>query len=499
MVAPYDGYTTQYGYFEIRCKMPAGGGGGHVAFWMVGTQADARADGSGSLQTGEIDIIETPFYAPNVHYPRVFSWTDEDLTTWYDSVPLEGDYVNDWHTYAMDWTPEYLAFYVDGVEVSRTEQSPQYEMCMILSMYIDDDPTDDYVFGVPSDVYPKVWEIDYVRVYKDENGYPNGVTKPTDPVPDEIIPEDPDINELEGLTNLAVGASASASANMPNSGSASDINRINDGKKNEDSYARFLDGTEFQNDWLQLNWAEPITLDRVALYNQFSGQAPTQWEVLVTTDGETWTSVGEIKDPEWSDDRMEGKILKFEKQENVIAVRIQIKAANVIWGHYTVYEIEVFDTSAKDTSDGWVNHSVDATVSVSANMPSDGGNSNIYRVSDGEANEHSYYRGADGTECVDDYVEFLWEAPITASKVTLYNQYSGQAPTAWDILVTTDGETWNKVAEISGVEWSEDQMEGKALDFVLQENVVGLRVQIKAANLIWGGYTIYGIDILSHE
>ena len=100
MVAPYNGYTTQYGYFEIRCKLPAGGGGGHVAFWMVGTQADARADGSGSLQTGEIDIIETPFYEPNVHYPRVFSWTDEDLTTWYDAVPLEGDYVNDWHTFA---------------------------------------------------------------------------------------------------------------------------------------------------------------------------------------------------------------------------------------------------------------------------------------------------------------------------------------------------------------------------------------------------------------
>lgn len=496
MVAPYNGYTTQYGYFEIRCKLPAGGGGGHVAFWMVGTQADARADGSGSLQTGEIDIIETPFYEPNVHFPRVFSWTDEDLTTWYDAVPLEGDYVNDWHTFALDWRPEYLAFYVDGVEVSRTEQSPQYEMCMILSMYINDNPNDNYVFGLPSDVYPKVWEIDYVRVYKDENGYPNGVTKPTDPVPDEIIPENPDMNELDGLYNLALDATVTASDAMSKEGTASDLKRINDGMKNEHSYARFADGTELVDDWLQLNWAEPISLNRVVLYNQFSGQAPTQWEVLVSTDGEAWTSVGEIKNPEWSDDRMDGIVLKFDKQDNVVAVRVKIKMANIIWGHYCVYEIEAFDTSKKIPLK---NHSIDATVSVSENMPCDDGSSDINRVADGVANEHSYYRTADGTECVDDYVQFLWENPVSVNKVVFYNQWSGQAPTAWDILVTTDGETWNKVAEIKDVEWSEGDLEGKTLEFALQENIVGLRVQIKAANLIWGGYSIYGIDIFGTE
>ena len=166
----YKGYTTQYGYFEIRCKMPSCDGGGHVAFWMQGARKDTE-DGKGSVQTGEIDILETPFYAPNAHFTRVFQWTDENLTDWYKGIPLEGDYVNEWHTFALDWRPEYLAFYVDGVEVSRTEQSPQYEVYLILSMYIDNGTDTDYVFGPPSDIYPKEWEIDYVRVYKDENGY----------------------------------------------------------------------------------------------------------------------------------------------------------------------------------------------------------------------------------------------------------------------------------------------------------------------------------------
>jgi hypothetical protein len=56
---------------------------------------------------------------------------------------------------------------VDGVEVARTEQAPQYEMCMILSMYVAPGTWT----GEPNDVYPKTWDIDYVRVYKAEAGY----------------------------------------------------------------------------------------------------------------------------------------------------------------------------------------------------------------------------------------------------------------------------------------------------------------------------------------
>lgn len=176
--ASYKGYTTKYGYFEVRCKMPSCDGGGHVAFWMQGAQHDTGGDGTPSVETAEIDILETPLYAPNAHFPRVFRWSDESMHDWYKSIPLEGDYVNEWHTFAVDWRPEYLAFFVDGVEVARTEQSPQYEMYLILSMYIDNGTDTDYVFGPPSDIYPKEWEIDYVRVYKDENGYGSAIETP---------------------------------------------------------------------------------------------------------------------------------------------------------------------------------------------------------------------------------------------------------------------------------------------------------------------------------
>ena len=53
-------------------------------------------------------------------------------------------------------------------EVAQTEESPQYRMCMILSMYINSDFSG---WDEPENKYPIEWLIDYVRVYKDINGY----------------------------------------------------------------------------------------------------------------------------------------------------------------------------------------------------------------------------------------------------------------------------------------------------------------------------------------
>ena len=244
------------------------------------------------------------------------------------------------------------------------------------------------------------------------------------------------------------------------------------------------------------------------LYNQFSGQAPIAWDILVTTDGETWNKVAEIANVEWSADQMEGKTLEFAMQEDIIGLRVQIKAANTEWGHYTIYGIELAGMGIADEVPGEGEGDVEegekplassAVATVAPGMPADDFNSNINRVTDDNVTADSYFRpvteAAPVTEFENEYVQLVWENPVSVNQVILYNQFSGQAPIAWDILVTSDGETWNKVAQISGVEWAENDLEGKTLNFDLQENIVGLRVQIKAANTEWGHYTIYGIEL----
>ena len=170
-VEPFEGYATQYGLFEMRMKMPDTGGGGYVSWWLIGTQDDDPFDGSGSRQNGEIDVFETFFKSPGLFEPKVHAWDDPNLREWSDTVKLDGapeDYVHSFHTYAMDWRPEGTAFYVDGKPVARTTESPQYRMCMILSMYINSDFSG---WDTPETDYPIEWLIDYVRVYKDKNGY----------------------------------------------------------------------------------------------------------------------------------------------------------------------------------------------------------------------------------------------------------------------------------------------------------------------------------------
>ena len=168
-VEPFEGYATQYGYFEIRMKMPDTKGGGYASWWLIGAQDDT--DGTCSVQNGEIDVLETFFDNPGVFEPKVHAWDDPDLKEWSSEVNLKGfsrNYINEFHTYAMDWRPEGITFYVDGKEVAQTEESPQYRMCMILSMYINSDFSG---WDEPENKYPIEWLIDYVRVYKDINGY----------------------------------------------------------------------------------------------------------------------------------------------------------------------------------------------------------------------------------------------------------------------------------------------------------------------------------------
>ena len=168
-VEPFEGYATQYGYFEIRMKMPDTGGGGYASWWLIGAQDDT--DGTASVQNGEIDVLETFFKSPGFFEPKVHAWNDPNLGEWASKVELDGeptDYVNEFHTYAMDWRPEGITFYVDGKEVAQTIESPQYRMCMVLSMYINSDFSG---WDEPENEYPIEWLIDYVRVYKDKNGY----------------------------------------------------------------------------------------------------------------------------------------------------------------------------------------------------------------------------------------------------------------------------------------------------------------------------------------
>jgi beta-glucanase (GH16 family) len=162
-----DKFAQKYGWFEVRCKIPEGGGL-HSAFWLLQTDPTKqeytpenrrRKLGEGIV---EIDIFEqlgtktkTGVIDFNVHFTNNGGC----------EYKLGFDPSKDFHVYALEWKEGELNWYVDGQKAKTyLGETPQLKMFILLGLYqgaVPDwtGPTD------PNMHYPRDFEIDYVRVY----------------------------------------------------------------------------------------------------------------------------------------------------------------------------------------------------------------------------------------------------------------------------------------------------------------------------------------------
>jgi hypothetical protein len=153
-------YTPQCGRFEVRAKAIADPRN-MVAFWMI--SFEDKPDRSAEICVSEIfgrDV--TPDHVTvglGVH-----PFGDPRLVDDFSKVTVPID-ARDFHVYAAVWTPDDVAFLVDGNLVKTVQQSPGYPMQLMLSIYEftgDADPAPD------TSAYPKRFVVDYVRGYRRE-------------------------------------------------------------------------------------------------------------------------------------------------------------------------------------------------------------------------------------------------------------------------------------------------------------------------------------------
>lgn len=153
-------HINQYGYYEMRAKMQAGGGV-HCAWWLIGFEDNPD-------QTCEIDIFEILGTDVDRIWSTVHSWKDSTITyhtehPWFANKKLAEEF----HVYGFDWTPEGVSVYVDGIPVMRHKAAITYPLVQIISFY-DNRKARNAWTGTydPSVPYPKSFDIDYIRVYK---------------------------------------------------------------------------------------------------------------------------------------------------------------------------------------------------------------------------------------------------------------------------------------------------------------------------------------------
>ena len=162
-------FTTQYGRFVARIKVPQGQGV-WPAFWMLGVDIDKV----GWPKSGEIDIMEHIGKEPSniyatIHGPGYFG--KGGPSTVY-SLPGKDKFADDFHTFALEWEPEVLRFYCDDVlfKTATPKDLPAgtkwvYDRpyFILLNLAIGGNWP-----GSPDDttVFPQVMLVDYVRVYQ---------------------------------------------------------------------------------------------------------------------------------------------------------------------------------------------------------------------------------------------------------------------------------------------------------------------------------------------
>ena len=150
-------FIFQYGYAEIRARVPEGQGL-WPAFWFLPADHISRP---------EIDVMEILGHDTQTQRMH-FHYTDEsqERISVGENWAAEAGFSADWHTFGLDWQPNAITWFVDGQEVWRYEDAqyiPDEPMYLLLNLAVGGDWP-----GAPdgSTEFPAEFLIDYVKVWR---------------------------------------------------------------------------------------------------------------------------------------------------------------------------------------------------------------------------------------------------------------------------------------------------------------------------------------------
>lgn len=153
-------FMTTYGYFECRAQLQKSTGN-WAAFWI---QSPGISQGEDPAKFGtEIDIFEYfkkqggDFVSHNLHW--AYGPNQKSTGAFLSKVEGVGE---GFHTFAVEWTPDKYAFFVDGYKYYEIKQAISHiDEYVILSFEPAHSMED-----LKEAVLPDVFIVDYVKVYK---------------------------------------------------------------------------------------------------------------------------------------------------------------------------------------------------------------------------------------------------------------------------------------------------------------------------------------------
>ena len=155
----------KYGYFEFKVRFPIPGKGMFPAIWFFSSEGSQDPLNKGYA---EIDLFE--IFGNITAKPWAITLHEKNSAGVGPTLPVlsTNDDCIDWHTYAMDWQPQYLKFYKDNILVATISGADAsfFNTTMAIRLNYSMDAT---FFGtnVSDNGTPSTltMQIDYVRVY----------------------------------------------------------------------------------------------------------------------------------------------------------------------------------------------------------------------------------------------------------------------------------------------------------------------------------------------
>ena len=186
----------RFGYLEMCAKLPFRNGS-WASWWLVNPTLSKCVTPEAVINdrdySVEVDIFElfgsTSKVTPNLHkwwrpgttnYEKYYHTQWSGIKTKYEFDEID-NLPNEWHVYGYEWTPTYMAMYVDGVEYQRFDLTYNYDgyqdmhaaytnlQYIIIGPSMITPLSKQLTGAVDNDNLPFEYAIDWMRLYQNPN------------------------------------------------------------------------------------------------------------------------------------------------------------------------------------------------------------------------------------------------------------------------------------------------------------------------------------------
>ncbi len=158
LITSYDAFKFTHGYAEARVKIPKGQGF-WPAFWLLNAY---YVEGQ---KKPEIDIMENLGHMTNRAYQTYHHFTPTGQLISRESHVDSVDYSEDYHIFSVEWKPNIIQFYIDGIAHNRIvgDSVANEPMYVLANLAVGGNWP-----GAPDVLtpFPSEYMIDWIRVYQ---------------------------------------------------------------------------------------------------------------------------------------------------------------------------------------------------------------------------------------------------------------------------------------------------------------------------------------------